>query len=95
MQCGHEFKLRSDGLYERVEKFELSRDDWWDSDDSLHKLMIFEYENGKWYPWLLEVDGNHVSLVTEIARRHGNCRGLIGRDVPKGVLSLDGLEPCQ
>lgn len=91
INCGHVFMLRADGLYEAVDKFEMTEDEWYDSDDSYGFTMLFLNENGKQYPWILLTDYSKVPEFYCLADSVDNASGTTGRTQKKGELVLNDI----
>lgn len=83
MHCGHRFVLRPDGLYESVERFEMSDDAWSADPDSAGCSMIFRITGpDSMMPWLLCNDRDYVQTYIKICNSTENCTGLSALDYP-------------
>lgn len=83
IHCGHRFVLRPDGLYESVERFEMSEYAWSCQSDSAECSMIFRITGpDSMMPWLLCIDDKYFDKYVEICNSVANCIGLTALDNP-------------
>lgn len=96
IHCGHRFTLRPDGLYESVERFEMSEFAWSSQSDSAGCSMIFRITGpDSMMPWLLCTDDKYYGTYVSICDSTPNCTGLTAQDFPTigkdGELYLDRI----